>query len=103
MSEEAARDHALDAVLNNTPVGWKEQVREFVKSLPVMKLRAEEIRLMCIKRGLVPHHHNAWGGMTTSLVKDGYLEPIPDCYEAMQAKGSHARKTQVYQTKPPVI
>jgi hypothetical protein len=99
MSEETARDNALNVVLDNAG-DWKEQVREYVKRLPPgMELLGEKVRTLCLDRGVKPHHHNAWGAMIKTLVKEGYLEPIAGRFEAMKAKGSHARKTQVYRTK----
>lgn len=103
MSEELARDNALNVVGDNAGVEWRRAVVEYVKTLPAMELLGEKVRTLCLERGLAPHHHNAWGSMIRTLVKEGYLEPIEGRFEAMKAKGSHARKSQVYRTKPTAL
>lgn len=104
MSEEIARDNSLNVVLDNAGGEWQHRVREHVKQMtPGIEVRGENIRTACENLGAKPHHHNAWGAMIKTLVKEGYLEVIEGRFEAMQAKGSHARKTQVYRTKPPVV
>jgi hypothetical protein len=103
-AETVARDNAQTAVLDNAGVEWRQQVRDYIKGIaPGTELRGEQVRTLCLDRGIKPHHHNAWGAMIKTLVKEGYLEVIDGKFEAMQAKGSHARKTQVYRTKPSVL
>lgn len=92
----------MSAALNNAGGDFKQQVRDFVQQLRLPEVRGEQIRTLCLDRGIKPTHHNAWGAMIKTLVKEGYLEPIPGKFEAMEAKGSHARKTQVYRTKATV-
>lgn len=97
--EQAARDAALSRVLDNAGPNWRDAAHRVLHSLPQSELTGEDLRLACAAAGVIPHHHNAWGGFIASLVKAGYLVPVGKRV-AMRAKGSHARKTDVYTKHP---
>jgi hypothetical protein len=93
--ERAARDAALDTVLDHAGQDWREQAKAVLHDMDDREVTGEDIRLACEAAGVRPHHHNAWGAFVASLVRDGLLIPTGR-YVPMKAKGSHARKTQLY-------
>jgi hypothetical protein len=97
--ELAARDAALDRVLTNAGEGWKARALAIVRTLPE-EVTGEDIRLACQSAGVTPHHHNAWGGFISSLDTHQQLTPLGRRVP-MRAKGSHARKTDVYRNCTP--
>ena len=99
MFEIDARDAALERVLTNAGDDWKAKAIAIVHTLPA-EVTGEDIRLACAAAGVIPHHHNAWGGFISHLVSSGYLVPAGKRVP-MRAKGSHARKTDVYRNTPP--
>ena len=42
-----------------------------------------------------PSHPNAWGGLVSKAVSEGFIKPTGE-YTAMVSKKSHGRKTAVY-------
>jgi hypothetical protein len=93
--ECAARDAALAQVGDNAGADWRIAARDVFDAMPEDEMTGEDIRLACEAAGVKPHHNNAWGAMVLTLVREGLLEPTNE-YRPMRAKGSHARKTQVY-------
>lgn len=55
----------------------------------------EQIRILLDRRGIRPHHHNAWGALINQAVKQGLLEWTGRMSNMSTIK-SHARKTPVY-------
>jgi hypothetical protein len=92
--EAASRDAGIAQVLENQEQGWRDEARDIVRGMSG-DFTGEDIRLACESVGATPKHHNAWGGFIMSLVRGHVIEPTGE-YRAMRAKGSHARKTQVY-------
>ncbi len=92
--EVRARDEALDTVANNAGEKFRADVVAVVKAMSG-EFIAEDIRLECERRGIRPHHNNAWGAVASWLVKHGHIERTGG-YRKMQAKGSHARESRVY-------
>lgn len=88
------RDEALERVLEHAGDDWREKAIAIVGGMSG-EVTGEDIRLACLERDVEPHHSNAWGGFIARLVKDETLTPTGR-YVPMKAKGSHARKTQVY-------
>lgn len=93
--EPHARDVSTAAVLRNAGSDWKADAVAVVERMRGDEITGESIRVECESRGVTPHHHNAWGSFVLSLVRSGVLVPTGR-YVPMRAKGSHARKTQVY-------
>ena len=63
---------------------------------------SEDFRLTCEEQGIVPHHHNAWGGLTMGLKKMGALIETGEL-RAMKSSRSHARRTMVYRVVNPDV
>jgi truncated hemoglobin YjbI len=90
-----ARDAALQQVAGNAG-DFLAQALAAVAELRG-EYTGEGIRFALEARGLIPHHHNAWGALVMAAVRDGLLIPT-DKYVPMTARGSHARRTRVYRT-----
>ena len=93
--EVQAKDRAIEQVLDNAGLPWQERAERVLRGMTASEVTGEDVRLACEAQGVRPHHHNAWGGLTSRFVSLGLLVPTGR-YVAMKAKGSHARKTQVY-------
>lgn len=90
------RDEALATVLEHAGPAFTESVGDLVLSKLLGKnVTGEEIRLLCLKRGIRPHHHNAWGGIVNALVRRGVLVRL-NGMKSMVDPTSHARKTFCY-------
>ena len=74
---------------------FKNKVYEYVISLKKgIEVTGEDIRRACEDRGILAHHHNAWGGTILGLIKNGYLTRTGRWAQMKDTK-SHARSTQV--------
>ena len=92
----AARDAGIATVLSNS-YEWRDKVRARIRQLsPGWIGTGEDIRVMLEAEGLVPHHHNAWGGVIHGCVKDGLLRWTGELTQ-MYTEQSHARSTKVYE------
>jgi hypothetical protein len=88
--------HFMDQVLANAPEDFREHVVRFVVSIPTGTLcTGESIRLACIAQGIVPHHHNAWGGVISRCVRAGLLTETGR-FPRMKSLSSHARRNPEY-------
>ena len=58
----------------------------------------EQIRVLLDRRGIRPHHHNAWGAVINIALRNGLLEDTGRMTKMSTAK-SHARRTPVYRIK----
>jgi hypothetical protein len=90
----AQRDAALERVADNAG-DFMGAALATVARLPAGEWTGEQIRTAVLNRGIVPHHHNAWGALICAAVKQGLVVPTGR-YVAMRARKSHARKTPVY-------
>lgn len=73
-----------------------DDVRRIVAQHAVgAQVTGEQIRLLCERHSVTPHHHNAWGAAISTLVKRRVLD-FTGRFEPMQTKKSHARRTPVY-------
>jgi hypothetical protein len=95
VGEQDAKQASLARVLSHAGTAWREQAHAVFLDMPVSEVTGEDIRLTCEDAGIRPHHPNAWGAFVSWLVNEGDLMPTGR-YVPMKAKGSHARKTQVY-------
>ena len=93
--ELQAKDEALQTVLVNAGQDWKASAVAVVQSMTQAEVTGEDIRLACEEHNIKPHTPKAWGGFIASLIKSGMLKATGR-RAAMRAKGSHARKTDVY-------
>ena len=98
------RDRALEEVAENAGafVGLVErQVRTLEEGTQVT---GEQIRRLCEKAGIQPHHPGAWGAAVNAMLmsrppllfETGKREPMKD-------PTSHARQTPVYMVKRPPL
>ncbi len=55
----------------------------------------EDIRFWCSRTIGCPHHPNAWGALTNTLLKRKIIKPTGE-WRKMRDDRSHARKTPVY-------
>lgn len=94
-SAREARDAALAQVSEHSG-DFMFNAYHAVIALPTGSYTGEDIRLQLSAKGIVPHHHNAWGALIRKCVTDGILE-FSGIYEAMKTRRSHARRTPVYQ------
>lgn len=90
------RDRALAKVAGNAPDDFVERALAVVELLRGQEVTGEQLRLFISARGVVPHHHNAWGAVTMTGLRRGLLNPTGR-YEPMTGPASHARKTAVYE------
>lgn len=89
-----ARDEALALVAGNSD-GFISAGLELISRLPRGDATGEDIRFALEAKGLIPHHHNAWGALTLAAVKRGLLRRT-DRFVNMRGPKSHARMTRVY-------
>jgi hypothetical protein len=94
-SEIAARDAGMATVLKHAGDDWRESAKSVLRGLPQTEVTGEDVRIACEQVGVRPHHPNAWGAFINQLVREDVLVPTGR-YAPMKAKGSHARKTQLY-------
>lgn len=89
-------DQFMIKVLSNAPEDFGDNVVRFVVSLPKGTLcTGETIRLGCLERGIVPHHHNAWGAAVSRCVRAGLLSETGR-FPRMKSPSSHARRNPEY-------
>jgi hypothetical protein len=94
VASRAARDAGMEAV---TQPSFFANVLALLSTgvLHGRTMTGEELRLFCLRRGVAPHHSNAWGAIVHHLVRKGFLEPTGE-YRQMCVETSHARRTRVY-------
>ena len=67
----------------------------YIARLPQDKhVTGEDIRVGCTLAGIVPQHHNAWGGIILSAQSRGLLTETGK-YTAMGDLSSHKRRTSI--------
>jgi len=94
--EKDERDEALRRVRDNAGLSWQVQATNLLmRQQAGLELTGEDLRMACLDVEIVPHHHNAWGGLISALVREGILVPTGR-YRKMRAPGSHARETKIY-------
>ena len=90
-----ARDIGISDVLE-TNAAWRDDAWAGVRRLPLgWTGTGEDIRLLLEAEGIVPDHHNAWGGLINGCVREGMLE-WTGALAQMATQRSHARATKVY-------
>lgn len=96
---ERARDAALAQVLSNAGESWRnDAVRLIRERLSGQEVLAEQFRLLCEKNGIRPHHCNAWGGLTSALLKAGVIEDTGRVEKSRDPR-SHARRQPVWRVR----
>lgn len=95
-ASKKAKEAALDSVRENAG-RWFDLARaEAHRSLPPFVMTGEGIRQYLTVLVGEPHHHNAWGALISTLVKDGLIVPTGR-WLPMTQRSSHARRTPEYQ------
>jgi len=92
------RDQALHRVATNSGSWMLDALIAICRISTDSEVTGEDIRLNILERVGMPHHHNAWGALIKSALKQGVLIPTGE-YRAMKTRKSHARKTPVYRIK----
>ncbi len=68
----------------------------YITRLPTDKhVTGEDIRVGCMRLGIVPQHHNAWGGIIQSAAARGLIAETGS-YTPMDALSSHKRRTAIF-------
>jgi len=84
---ENADEHIMDS--------FADLVIGVTESFPLgTELMGEDIRKECLKRGIVPHHPNAWGGAISAVVRSGLLDY--QGHRAPRDPSSHASRKPYY-------
>jgi len=95
-SGKELRDAGIGRVLDHNE-DWLElcmrEAKRFIATRDTFT--GEDIRLHCQENVGYPRHHNAWGGLTNSLIKQHVIRPTGH-YRSMRDPSSHARSTVIY-------
>lgn len=91
------RDAALDRVTCKAG-DFNKLARGVLRSLKPGRYTGEDIRRLCAKKGIAPHHHNAWGALIRWGVEKSILIETGK-YEQMRDVKSHARRTPLYKVE----
>lgn len=101
---EELRDQALEEVAANAG-DFVGRVERLVRTLEEgTRVTGEQIRRMCEKGGVEPHHPGAWGAAVNAMLTS--RPPLlfdTGRREAMKDPSSHARQTPVYVVKRPPL
>lgn len=90
------RDQALSQVTSNAGSAWMDMAANLIQSqLAGREVLAEDFRLLCEQQGVVPHHHNAWGGLTRCLVRRGVLQDTGRLGSSKDPR-SHSRRQPIW-------
>lgn len=73
---------------------FRNEVHAFVDRLPSGHYTGEDIHHLAEAEGIIPHHHNAWGGVMNGLV--GTKLQFTGEWEPMKVPQSNARLTPIY-------
>jgi hypothetical protein len=90
----AERDKALDHVGERSG-DFIEHGLQAIQTISADEVTGEELRAELEGRGIRPHHHNAWGALTMTAIRQGLLAPT-ERFRNMRGPKSHGRMTRVY-------
>lgn len=94
-----ARNAALSQVLEHAGPAWQADAIRIIRDrLAGQEVLAEAFRAACEAEGVRPHHHNAWGGLTSALVRAGVIEDTGRVERSRDLR-SHARRQPVWRVK----
>ena len=91
------RDEALDRVSEPNP-HWMRDCLAKIAAAPFGEFTGETLRTWLEKEVGHPHHHNAWGALINTAVRQKTIIFVGR-YEHMKGPKSHARKTPVYRKR----
>ncbi len=93
------KKEAIERVTANAGSQWIEQASKLIQErLAGQEVLAETFRAICEEEGVTPHHHNAWGGLTSSLIKRGILMETGRIDKSSDPR-SHSRRQPVWKVK----
>jgi|688.fasta_scaffold584454_2 hypothetical protein len=93
---EQLRDQGIKTVVANAGDCWLEQATDLIQTrLAGQEVLAETFRELCEQENIRPHHHNAWGGLTNRLVKQGVLIDTGRIAKS-KCPRSHARRQPIW-------
>jgi hypothetical protein len=93
---EHLRDQGIQSVVSNAGDCWLERATDLIRTqLAGQEVLAESFRLLCEEEGIRPHHHNAWGGLTNRLIKQGVLIDTGRVAKSTRPT-SHARRQPIW-------
>lgn len=96
---ERLKDDAIATVLENAGQRWIDAASQLIQGcLAGQEVLAEEWRLLCAEHGLTPHHPNAWGGLTNSLIRSGVIIGTGRLAKSRDPR-SHARRQPVWRVR----
>jgi hypothetical protein len=97
---DAARER--DAALSQVQANAGDFVERALDAIRVMPHgfceTGEGFRKLVERRGIKPHHHNAWGALINVAVKRGMLVATGEMAH-MKGHKSHARRTPIYRVQ----
>lgn len=93
---EYLRDKGIETVVSNAGNAWMDRATALIRSrLAGQEILAETFRQLCEEEGIKPHHHNAWGGLTNRLIKQGILIDTGRVAKSSRPS-SHARRQPIW-------
>jgi hypothetical protein len=96
---EALRDQGIAQVLEAAGGRWQDAATGLIQEcLAGQEVLAEDWRLLCEEHGITPHHPNAWGGLTHSLVSAGVITDTGRLSKSRDPR-SHARRQPVWRVR----
>jgi len=96
---EKLRDAGIAQVLENAGDNWQAAATQLVQDLlSGQEVLAEDWRLLCEQHGIVPHHSNAWGGLTNSFVRAGVIVDTGRLSKSKDPR-SHARRQPIWKVR----
>jgi len=100
VDEQQAGREAQDAVLDAAErrALFRSRAFEIFERLPAGEYTGEDIRLAIQAEGVEPDHVNAWGAFIGTLARGEDLHDTGRV-RAMRARGSHGRRTPIYQKR----
>ena len=89
------RDQALHQVTRDDWMGAAlATFKRYQAELPDV-FTGEDVRELVVEHAFPPHHPNAWGALTMTLVRRGLIEAT-GTFTKMKSPTSHARRTFEY-------
>lgn len=88
------RDKAIDRVTTNSGEFMSDALAA-LRRIEAKHVTGEDVREYLTGIGIQPHHHNAWGALIMTAIKDGILKPTQQ-FKNMRGPKSHGRMTRVY-------
>ena len=94
-SARRARDDAIESVTRNSADWMQSALVAISKIQRGTEVIGEDIRIMIRDKVGDPHHHNAWGALIKSAIRNGLLIQT-DRFRQMKTTKSHARVSRIY-------